>query len=803
METVGIFSAAPAIILFILGGGVGVPLGVPPGPEDPLLAKIAPEECVFFASWAGMATPDADSANNVEKLLAEPEVQRLLSQVEQELISAMRKAADREGDEAVLLARVAPDLVKTLLTRPAAIFVSRLEVGPGGPDVSAALVVNLDEKKDAVKASLEQLQSTLLGPAVKEEEAGGRQTYRIQLGAESPPITWTVLGKYLVVGMGDDAISGVIARVKTEAPQWLTDIRKTLPVERQSTISYVNIKRLVGTFAPLGGPPVTAVLRATGLEGVKSLTSVTGLEGEGFVGRTLLEIEGEAAGLVRLMSDQPLTADDLAPIPADSTLALALRLDGAQVLDILLETVGQIEPRGREEMLDGIDEINAALGIDIRTDVLESLGDVWCAYNSPGEGGLILTGLTATVSVKDRDRFVRVYDRLIGMFKGSLRGPDDGGFRRRGLQLKSFEISGHEVFVLSGIDNEFPFAPSWCLTDSHLVLALFPQNIKAILLRDDDYQSLAAAPAVKTLLDEGKRPSLLFYQDTPELFKLAYPFLQMLGAVASSELQREGIDLDVSLLPSAKAILPHLRPGVMFVGRSEAGIEFETRQSFPGGNVGVTLPIAAGLGVPAVFSARKAARRMQSLNNLKQLAIAMLNHEAVHNRFPAAYTTDDDDKPLLSWRVKILPYIEGQQLYEQFHLDEPWDSEHNSELIGSMPPTFMSAGSHTERGKTHYQTVRGDGTMFSGKDGIGMAQVRDGMSRTILIVEADKPVVWTKPDDFEYDADDPFRGLGGIRGGGFQAVFADGACRLIPRHLDPADLVRLFKMADGEAVELP
>ena len=161
---------------------------------------------------------------------------------------------------------------------------------------------------------------------------------------------------------------------------------------------------------------------------------------------------------------------------------------------------------------------------------------------------------------------------------------------------------------------------------------------------------------------------------TREIFELVYPFVPMLAQTVMSEMQREGIDVNVSILPSARAIGKHLRCGVAAVRRTEAGIELTSRQTIPGGSIGATAPVAVGLLLPAVQSARGAARRSVSMNNLKQITLAMHGYHDVHKTFPPAYTTDAAGKPLLSWRVHILPYIERQDLYEQFHLDEPWDS---------------------------------------------------------------------------------------------------------------------------------
>jgi hypothetical protein len=168
-------------------------------------------------------------------------------------------------------------------------------------------------------------------------------------------------------------------------------------------------------------------------------------------------------------------------------------------------------------------------------------------------------------------------------------------------------------------------------------------------------------------------------------------------------------------------------------------------------------------------------------------------------KFPPAYKADKEGKPLLSWRVLILPLLEEQALYDQFHLDEPWDSEHNKKLIDRMPMVYQSPGSNAGRGKTTYLTVRGPKTMFPGKDGVRIAEVRDGTSNTIMLVEVpdNKAVVWTKPDDYEYDEKDPMKGLLGRRPGGFYVSFVDGSVRLLPSTINK-DHLKAYYTRNGE-----
>ncbi|MBV9126015.1 MAG: DUF1559 domain-containing protein, partial [Planctomycetes bacterium] len=78
---------------------------------------------------------------------------------------------------------------------------------------------------------------------------------------------------------------------------------------------------------------------------------------------------------------------------------------------------------------------------------------------------------------------------------------------------------------------------------------------------------------------------------------------------------------------------------------------------------------------------RRSNERIQSINNLKQIALAFHSMNDTYNFMPPAAICGKDGRPLLSWRVAILPYIEQQNLYNQFRLDEPWDSPTNKKLL--------------------------------------------------------------------------------------------------------------------------
>jgi hypothetical protein len=196
------------------------------------------------------------------------------------------------------------------------------------------------------------------------------------------------------------------------------------------------------------------------------------------------------------------------------------------------------------------------------------------------------------------------------------------------------------------------------------------------------------------------------------------------------------------------------------------------------------------------------ADRSRSANNLKQLMIALHNYHDTYGHFPAD-VRDKDGKPLLSWRVEILPFIEHDDLYRQFKRDEPWDSPHNKPLIDKMPKVLRSPRQAAElKDRTTYLAPLGKGFLWDDPKGIKITDITDGTSNTIALVEADddRAVIWSKPEDVTIDRKDPTAGLLAHYVDGFQVALADGSVRFVRKGIDPTALWALFTRAAGDNV---
>lgn len=193
--------------------------------------------------------------------------------------------------------------------------------------------------------------------------------------------------------------------------------------------------------------------------------------------------------------------------------------------------------------------------------------------------------------------------------------------------------------------------------------------------------------------------------------------------------------------------------------------------------------------------------RAMLLNGLRQLGLAMHNFYDTYNSFP----DDDgfgDNKGNLSWRVHLLPYLEQADLYNEFNLDEPWDSDHNKALIEKMPDLFKTDGVE-DAGKTSIHVLTGEGTPFGDDAAPGFRMITDGTSNTILTVIGgpDTADVWTKPGGLEVDPNDPLKALGKVDSQ-FEVGFMDGSVRYLPRSIDPEQFLHLVQHQDGIPVNM-
>ena len=194
----------------------------------------------------------------------------------------------------------------------------------------------------------------------------------------------------------------------------------------------------------------------------------------------------------------------------------------------------------------------------------------------------------------------------------------------------------------------------------------------------------------------------------------------------------------------------------------------------------------------------------RSATTLKLIGIAIHSYHDAFNRLPAD-VVGKDGKPLLSWRVLILPYIEQENLFNQFKLDEPWDSPNNKKLSETIVKLYAPVRGKAPKDHTFYQGFTGPNALFRPGKPYTMANIAnaDGTSLTIMVVEAGESVPWAKPGGLAFDPKKPLPKLGGLFGGDFHALMCDGSVRYLKKSTPEKTIKALITPQGGEPVKLP
>lgn len=254
---------------------------------------------------------------------------------------------------------------------------------------------------------------------------------------------------------------------------------------------------------------------------------------------------------------------------------------------------------------------------------------------------------------------------------------------------------------------------------------------------------------------------------------------------------------EIKFIPLAQATVEALKTAKVTVQDTDAVATMSAPIDLP---VGPLLLEAFG----GASSPRSAAARANTQNNLKQIGLALHNYHAGHNTFPPSAILGKKGKPMLSWRVTILPYIEQNNLYTKFKLDEPWDSAHNKKVFDEnpMPPVFRLVGVTKDGDKvTHFQVFTGRGAMFDPVLGTKIAAITDGTSNTLMVATAAKAVPWTAPDDVVFDPKaDPKTALLFPDDKGTNVLYADGSVRIIAPTVDADTLRAIITRSGGEVI---
>jgi Protein of unknown function (DUF1559)/Protein of unknown function (DUF3352) len=802
------------LMLFPFFFGAGLPTGMPPGPDDPALMALISSDHVGFAYWPGMAAVDGN-ANPTEKFMAQPELaafvkrarEALLAEVKESLVDALPESIDS-------MAAVIDELAWGPMSRPTLMVITDENLLDRKDEtlIGIALVNQLGEKTAEIEKHFKAWST-----AARKENADSVTTENgaelIELKVKGPMESFlvTVRDGYLLFGTDRKWMANCVLKNNSNVAksELLAKIEKELPVERRSSIAYLEMSK-VKDLLPARGDPIADLDRlipylSQQLENLQSISFVTGLDSRGFLTRAKFEVKaGES--VMNLLPSRPLSPELLEALPGNLTGGIAMRLSPAQFLDDLKVQVESATGEGRafEQMLESSNDF---LGVKLREELLEVMDDFAFFYSKFNMADPV-KGWVLGVRLRDEMSFQDMLNRInirVGEF-----------MQNNGMQFREVVNNGVTIHSIQTNDFGLPTEFSYALVEKYLVFSLDAATIGNFvrnLRREDNFSH---KPAVEALFADCERyqlprPTMIAELDTAAIANLLFPLaMQFLG----NQPLTPGGKLVFNDLPSVEVLTDQVAPNLTALFKTETGFQVVHRQTYPGTSPLPFAGAALAFSVPMSIAGQPLGAVAESQNNVRQLILAAHNHESAYQKLPPSFTADAEGKPLLSWRVKILPFLEEQELYEQFHHDEPWDSEHNLKLAAKMPDAFKHPRMKLAEGKTVYLGVTGkDGILVSPQgnpkaaNGRGLNSVVDGTSNTVMIVEvAEKnAVTWTAPGDFDFEQHpgNLAQELAFFWGADKKAIvgMADGSVYLLKPNFPEKELRALMTCSGSEVID--
>ena len=726
-------------------------------------------------------------------------------------------------------------------------------VSASGDDISPLAMIVLPEGD----ASSQELQKVLKFAQEKgkddlrQKEIQGRSvSFNESPGQPGLEIAFWHEGGNVVVAIGMDAARQIIQTAEGQHASLAGNARwSALRESDKFTVDYLgwlDTKPLLTQFGGMpipnsqGGEPLTigAVAEWLGLSNLNGMTFHGGYSGAETWSHSELSCDGAMTGLLSLLQQKPLTLADLPPLPPECSSFGAARFDLQSALNLVLQKAGQaVEQmdgaRAKEQFDQGLAGAVQFLGLNSSDELSLGLGDIWCAYADTAALPIpigISPGIA--ISIRDRDTLLMGLDRLILLAESM---PDSEQFSIR-------KSSKNGNLYISVSINQLPIlVPTMVVTQNWLVAGVTPATAQGFVMRAEGKLPSwkPNAQVAEALAELPADFSSITISDPAPGYRQMLSYAPMAMAMAESQILPDlapgaKLPFGVEDIPNAEIVTASMFPNVAVGVPTPEGIVNYSRSSVPANPLGgiastTSVPILVALLLPAVQQAREAARRTQSKNNLKQLALAMHNYHAVYNHFPRG-TVDSpglepDDR--VGWVYPLLPYMEQFNLYNQLPADEiakGWRSKNLA--MGNISQTAIatlqnpSTPRREASGSMDYVGISGIGPNSAALPGndkragvfgydrvTRLRDIHDGTSNTLMIGDSAVPNA-----SFLAGGKESVRGfsqkpylngpdnIGSPHPGVVQFCLADGSVRTISVEVEDSVLEALATKAGGEIV---
>lgn len=633
------------------------------------LASLFPEKTLLFVALNGSGeTAEARKSTAYGKLVDDSQIQRLVAGVTKAIDGAIKAntTSDEERERIEAVRRV----VNAFWSHSTALALLDAGVTENGPFAQLALVCKAGDEAVKVDQDFMMLATAAQMPIGPKADIHGKPFRQVMLPLPGGLYFGTV-GDYFILAMGTKTIESLVDRIEggdkrsLAGVAGLQDARKRIGGRADSRIAtlYVDVeaslksaraivKKLLGEDSEVSG---TFDRYASALQAgrIKSVCFESYYHRDGILaGWVSQRAAGDNETLLPVT--KALTEDDLALIPRSASWAWAANTDLVTFVDAISSNAQTLGGEFFEQTRNWIEKFEEDIGFQLKSGLLQLIGDTVIIYDAPEAGGLWFTGTTALLESSNPEQLQTNLGKLVRGIAKKV--------GKKHLNVKSVDHKGHTVEFANVTGIPFPVAPAWARHEGWVVVGLYPQCVMAALDR-----LMASSPRESSLLQRpdfiaarkvlGPLGNQISYVDSKAGFETLYPFVLLFAQIGFAEAQGEQLKVDISLLPPREAFCKHLF-GEVSISRSEGNCDVQLSYGAlpvnPAAFVGVgTASMAVSIMLPALSRARELSKRTVCSSNLRGIGQAFYIHAQSHDdRFP------DDVKTLID---------ELNAIQKQFH----------------------------------------------------------------------------------------------------------------------------------------
>lgn len=616
------------------------------------LARVVPADTLLYLGWSGSGSDGSASGkesagNESAGVLGHPQVRAFLADVRK----AVRGWANGPGAEFVPPAvyQSVEGLLSAVWEEPCALAVFDFGMTPFGPGVEAALIVRDKGGKRQLGERVGSLIQLAGLPSPVEVKSQGGSLFKVMVPIPGG-IAYTTIGDHFVLAVGEQSAGKIAAVVKGGASLASSDDIQELrdrihsSDERRTQMMMIDIARIrekVDALLPMfAGEDEEFIdqyrdfLRVSGLADIRYIFGESWREAAGFKSHWHFRTHETAGLAAKGYLGDPVGDSLLRRIPKEVSWASA-----ANVVPIVFSTQTireQLQIRDGEVAAmyaEGLAYVKRTLGVDIEEDVLDQFGESFIFYDAPADGGVLFTGISMHAKVKDHKRLFAAIEKLVQWMNDNPDIPIEGEFRTssyRGKDIRYVNITGLPI----------PIAPAMTVHDGWLMAGLFPQIVRSSIDRAMDN-----FPRENSLLENkdfqrgralvSPLGASMYYVDTKlgisQLYPLVLPAVQAGLAMG----QKFGFDMDISSIPSSRAVTEALFGDVYTMRKETNGTTIVSHGLLPmpvpamGGTGAVTglgavavTALLVSILLPSLSRARELSKRLVSQQNLKEIGLA-------------------------------------------------------------------------------------------------------------------------------------------------------------------------------------